>query len=354
MNAIRLSLLLFPLLLAACASAPKPAAVTAEDTVVSGQGRAPSGAGSAIVIENTGPGSVSSSAAIQDSGVSLYAESGSDTIPTDTAEAGASMSAVEATGVSGAVTSHDPDTVPTEAEEDFEALYGSGSASGSVHYDPWERFNREMHGFNNAMDYVLFRPVARGYTRVTPRPVRTGVSNFFSNLKSPVVMVNQLLQGHPAQAGKTLVRFLLNSTLGIGGVLDPASDAKLPPSNADFGQTLGVWGWKSSRYLVLPFFGPRTVRDSFGLAADSVMSPTWYIERDRVRIGTQALGVIDTRAQLLPLDDIRAGAMDDYSLIRDAWMQRRRYLLQNSGRPRADQGVLPDYMNEDVPDQRIP
>ena len=166
----------------------------------------------------------------------------------------------------------------TDAERDFDALYGAQSqeydpvadptlpapAALPTIYDPWERYNRKMHRFNNAVDRVIAKPLARAYVRVVPRPVRLGVSNFFNNLGQPVSAVNALLQGKPKQAAQSLGRFALNTTVGIGGIFDPASDAKLPNRSEDFGQTMGVWGWKRSRYLELPLFGPRTVRDAFG------------------------------------------------------------------------------------------
>src|SRR5690606_16052721 len=112
-----------------------------------------------------------------------------------------------------------------------------------------------------------------------PRPVRLGVTNFFNNLGQPVSALNALLQGRPKHAGQALARFLVNTTLGIDGLFDPASDAGIPYRSEDFGQTLGVWGWKTSRYVELPLFGPRTLRDTFGLVGDAPLSPTWRIER---------------------------------------------------------------------------
>src|SRR5690606_15422422 len=150
-----------------------------------------------------------------------------------------------------------------------------------VAYDPWERYNRKVHHFNRIVDENLARPLAHAYVAAVPRPVRLGVSNFFHNLGQPVSALNALLQGKPKQAGQSLARFVINSTLGIGGIFDPASDAKLPNKSEDFGQTLGVWGWKTSRYVELPLFGPRTVRDSFGLVGDGQLSPIRQVEDDK-------------------------------------------------------------------------
>ena len=163
---------------------------------------------------------------------------------------------------------------------------------------------------------------------VVPQFARTGVSNFFSNLRSPLTVVNQLLQGHADDAWDTLGRFLMNSTFGIGGLFDPASKAMVPKRSEDFGQTLGAWGWRRSRYVELPFFGPRTVRDVFGLAGDIPLSPMRQIEMDKVRIGLQGLQLVDMRAQLMAVDSLRDTAVDEYALTRDAWLQRRNYQIE--------------------------
>jgi phospholipid-binding lipoprotein MlaA len=185
-----------------------------------------------------------------------------------------------------------PASDATAAEDDFATIYGQDEYNAVADptlppgvempksYDPWEKFNRKVHTFNNAVDRTIARPLARGYVKVVPRPVRLGVGNFFSNLGEPITALNSLLQGKPKQAGQSLGRFLLNSTLGIGGIFDPASDAKLPRKNEDFGQTLGVWGWKRSRYVELPLFGPRTIRDVFGLVGDAPLSPIRQVGDD--------------------------------------------------------------------------
>ena len=242
----------------------------------------------------------------------------------------------------------------TQAEQDFDALYGDAygdpnlptPAAASPVYDPWERYNRQMHRFNNAIDRGVARPLARGYVKVVPRPLRLGVSNFFNNLGQPVSAVNALLQGKPKQAGQSLGRFLLNSTLGIGGIFDPASDAKLPNKGEDFGQTLGYWGWKNSRYFELPLFGPRTLRDTFGMVGDAPLSPLRQVESDSTRIPLQGLQLVDVRAQLLATDSFREGAEDDYALVRDAWIQRRDYQIFGD-RMKNQEETLPDYLQDD-------
>ncbi|MCW2067438.1 UNVERIFIED_ORG: phospholipid-binding lipoprotein MlaA [Stenotrophomonas maltophilia] len=238
-------------------------------------------------------------------------------------------------------------------DNDFDALYGTSDNSRSATaYDPWEPFNRKVHGFNNAVDRGIARPLATAYTHVVPRFARTGVSNFFSNLRAPLTITNQLLQGRPADAWDSLGRFLMNSTLGIGGLFDPASKAMVPRRNEDFGQTLGAWGWRRSRYVELPFFGPRTVRDVFGLAGDIPLSPIRRIESDKYRIGLQGLQLVDTRAQLLAIDDLRDTAVDEYALVRDAWMQRRNYQIENDLRGKRERGS--DDANSPIPVDAMP
>lgn len=256
----------------------------------------------------------------------------------------------------------------TEAESDYDALYGVDATSIvdptlpppaelPQAFDPWEPFNRKVHRFNDVVDRTVARPLARFYMAVLPRPVRLGVSNFFSNLAQPLTAVNALLQGKPKQAGQAIGRFALNATLGIGGVFDPASDAKIPHNNEDFGQTLGVWGWKQSRYVELPLFGPRTVRDMFGMASDAPFGLVRQVESDKLRIFLQGLNLVDVRTQLMSVDAMREGAADDYTLVRDAWLQRRHYQIFGDRQFDEDQS-LPEYLRDDtqpaVPVDAIP
>ena len=287
------------------------------------------------------------------------ASADADAAPTGIEPAGETASVDAATPTGGTAT-------PTGEEQDFAAIYGQDydpvadptlppEAQAPVSYDPWEKLNRKVHVFNNAIDRSVARPLARGYVKVVPQPVRNGVNNFFDNLRSPLGMVNLFLQGRPKQAWDTLGRFLINTTFGIGGVFDLASHDGVPRHDADFGQTLGVWGWRNSRYVELPFFGPRTLRDTLALGADSMLSPAHYIEADRIRYSLQGVQLVDTRAQLLPLDAVRAGAADDYALIRDAWTQRRNYQIQQRlGEKRQQDESLPDYLQDPEEMQDVP
>lgn len=229
----------------------------------------------------------------------------------------------------------DPTALPgTQAEDDFAALYGSDAGSTDQargQPDPWERYNRRVHRFNMAVDRSVARPLATTYVKVVPQFARTGVRNFFTNLRSPVTLVNQALQGRGSDAWDTLGRFMINTTVGVGGLFDPASAGQVPKRSEDFGQTLGVWGWRNSRYVELPFFGPRTVRDVVGMGGDMPLSPIRQIDQDVTRIGLQGLQLVDTRVQLMAVDALRDSALDEYAMTRDAWLQRRNYqILQDT------------------------
>jgi len=238
---------------------------------------------------------------------------------------------------------------PTQAEDDFAAIYGSNAdttAPGAPNpIDPWEPFNRRVHHFNNGVDRYVAKPLARGYIAIAPPPVRLGIGNFFNNLGQPVSAVNALLQGHPKQAGQSLARFTVNFTFGVLGFFDPATRIGIPNRSEDFGQTLARWGWKRSRYLELPFFGPRTLRDALGNAAEAPLAPLQQIEEDRVRVFLQGLELVDLRTNLLAADSIRAGAYDDYTLTRDAWLQRRNYQIDSNGND--GDAALPSYLDDD-------
>ncbi|WP_287596772.1 MlaA family lipoprotein [Thermomonas sp.] len=241
------------------------------------------------------------------------------------------------------------------ADEDFAAIYGEDAgANGGDSFaalDPWEPMNRRVHAFNSAIDQGFMRPLARGYVRVVPAPIRAGVSNFFDNLGAPLAFGNLLLQGRPRESVETLGRFLVNTVAGLGGLFDPATKAlKMHRHGADFGRTLARWGWRESRYLELPFLGPRTLRDAVGAVGDTSMAPMTYVEHDRTRVSLEALWLVDVRSALLSLDELRDAAPDEYVLTRDAWLARRRYLVE-ADRSARDEGneSLPAYLMEAEP-----
>jgi phospholipid-binding lipoprotein MlaA len=213
-------------------------------------------------------------------------------------------------------------------------LLGGCATSGNPK-DPIEGFNRAMYGFNEAVDTVLIKPVAQGYDAVLPDPVRTGVTNFFGNIADLFIGVNNLFQGKPDQAASDLGRVLINSTIGILGLFDVATEAGLEKHEEDFGQTFGRWGVGNGAYVVLPIFGPRTVRDTVGLVLDMAADPVANVSSVPTRNTLLGLRLVDARADLLPADKvIEEAALDKYSYVRDGYLQRRRNLVHDGNPPR--------------------
>ena len=190
--------------------------------------------------------------------------------------------------------------------------------------DPWEPFNRNVYQFNRSLDKAIIRPVARGYEAVVPDPVETGVTNFFDNLISLRTILNLGLQGRPADSVRMIARFTMNSVFGLAGFFDVATRSGVPDFDEDFGQTLAVWGWDDSNYLVLPFLGPSTLRDTLGRPVDSYTDVIWREAIDGREYGI-AIDLIQTRANLLPREKQLRDAYDEYLFVRDAWLQNRRY-----------------------------
>ncbi|MFN7834924.1 MAG: VacJ family lipoprotein [Burkholderiaceae bacterium] len=201
--------------------------------------------------------------------------------------------------------------------------------------DPFEGFNRSIETFNYDVDRAVFKPVAKGYQAVIPAPVRGCVSNFFGNIGDIFIGVNNILQGKIKNGVSDLCRFGVNTTVGIVGLFDVASELGLPKHNEDFGQTFGRWGAGPGPYLVLPFFGPSSIRDGVGLVFDTTTNPLQYVvEPSGVRYGLWGLRVIDKRAELLKASDtVDQFALDRYSFIRDAYLARRRTLVYDGNPP---------------------
>jgi phospholipid-binding lipoprotein MlaA len=210
-------------------------------------------------------------------------------------------------------------------------LQTNGLAADRATYDPWERYNRRVYRFNKRVDTAIAKPLATAYARDVPEPVRDGVSRFYTNLGQPVTAVNLLLQGHPVFACKSLGRFAVNTTIGIGGIFDPATRMHIPPYEEDFGQTLGRWGWRQSRYFLLPFLGAGTLRDRLGSIADAPLGPIRYFQPTELRYAAIGLEVVDVRAGILPMDELGTGIDDDYILVREAWSQRRMHQIDDQG-----------------------
>jgi phospholipid-binding lipoprotein MlaA len=222
------------------------------------------------------------------------------------------------------------------------ALAGSGCATtpmpanvGQNPADPWEAMNRRIFAFNDALDEAILKPVATVYRDVVPELLRRGVDNFFGNIGDAWSAINHLLQGKLEIALNTGTRFVVNSTMGLGGILDPASEMRgLTRHSEDFGQTLGRWGIGPGPYIVWPFFGPRTVRDSFGMVAD------WQVGADRIahteagRWSTWALSIVNTRTNLLSASALLdTAALDRYSFLRDAYLAKRLDVIHDGAPP---------------------
>jgi phospholipid-binding lipoprotein MlaA len=220
---------------------------------------------------------------------------------------------------------------PSDPIGDVEGLGLIDEEIGETFYDPLESFNRAMFFFNDKLYFWFFKPVARGYRFVAPEPAREGVKRFFSNLGMPIRFVNSILQLKFHDAGAEISRFVINTTIGLGGVMDPARGLwQLDQKNEDFGQTLGFYGVGGGVYLVIPFFGPSSLRDGIGLAFDTAMDPVSYV------IPTSQLGPVgfggitaykwinETSLQIGQYENVRKDALDPYVYIRDAYYQRRK------------------------------
>jgi phospholipid-binding lipoprotein MlaA len=210
--------------------------------------------------------------------------------------------------------------------------------------DPWEGTNRDLFAAHEAIDQAVLEPVARGYRFITPRFVRTGVTNFLGNLKSPVIFANDVLQAEPRRAGTTVARFGINSTIGILGLFDPASAMGLERHDEDFGQTLAVWGVDSGPYIFVPVLGPTTVRDSTGRLIDMVFDPlNWatFDEVDEARLIRGGLSGLSAREALLdPVDEVRENSPDPYVTFRSTYSLVRESAIRN-GPTSVEQ--LPDF-----------
>jgi len=228
------------------------------------------------------------------------------------------------------------------------ACAGTQSRDTDPENDPWEGFNRKVYAFNDGLDKALVRPVAVGYDFIMPDPFQRGVGNFFRNLDAPVTFLNQILQGKVTQSADTFGRFLINSTIGLLGFFDVATRMGVPFYNEDLGQTLHKWGYEDSRYLMLPFFGPSTVRDGTGRLADSYVHPVGRAIHGRNEWGYYIVRGIDLRARFLSQDAELERAYDPYVLMRDVWLQNRRYQIYDGDPPLEDYDL---YLEEDLPEQ---
>jgi phospholipid-binding lipoprotein MlaA len=225
---------------------------------------------------------------------------------------------------------------------------GCASTAKRTPEDPLEPGNRGVYKFNDALDRAILKPTAKAYDKASPDWLKSGIGNFFTNLSYPFTIVNQVLQGKIKAAGQDTARFLINTTLGWGGVLDVASGAHLPHHDEDLGQTLGVWGVPPGPYLMVPFLGPSSVRDLPSRVVDSVFGPLSWGHPGPAYWVAEAVDVVDTRAQLLPLDAALDRVFDKYGFVRDAYLQQRNYAVHDGNVPEEpiDAGFEPE---EEIP-----
>lgn len=225
----------------------------------------------------------------------------------------------------------------------------SGCATTNNASDPLEDWNRGVQSFNDGFDDYAMKPVAKGYNWIIPEFADQGVSNFFSNINDIAVTINDLLQFKLSQTGMDGSRFLINSTAGVGGLIDVASMIDLPKHHEDFDQTLGVWGVPAGPYLVLPLLGPSSPRGVTGLIGDAAMNPATYVgfsvfpglentAEAAIGVGYYVLNAVDKRADNLATEKVvsEAASVDRYSFIKDAYFQRRNFLVNDGNLPEGD------------------
>lgn len=216
-------------------------------------------------------------------------------------------------------------------------MLGGCATTGDSSDDPWEGYNRKVFAFNDSLDKTIVKPVTKGYQAVTPDVLEQGVSNFFSNIGDLGNSVNSLLQGEVLNSGSDLLRVVINSTVGLAGFVDVATHAGLQKHQEDFGQTFAVWDFGSGPYVVLPFFGPSTLRDSFGLAFDFAADPVTYVDDESLRYQLSGLKLIAKRSDLMKAESVIGDDFyDRYATLRNAYLQHRMVLIHNGNPPRPE------------------
>ncbi len=224
----------------------------------------------------------------------------------------------------------------------FVAALACNAGAADETSDPLEGMNRRIQSFNDGADRWVLKPVAKGYNAVTPRFIRRCIGNFFVNITYPIVVVNQFLQGKWREGATDTARFVMNSTVGVAGLFDPATNVGIKLHDEDFGQTFARWGIGSGPYLVIPFLGPSTIRDGIGSAAGYVANPTHYVIDDETTVyALTALNAIQVRAGLISAEQLISG--DRYLFFRDAYLQRREYLIKD--------GQVKDEFMDDEPEE---
>ncbi len=213
--------------------------------------------------------------------------------------------------------------------------------------DPWEPLNRGIYAVNDGLDTITLKPLAKGYKAITPGFVRRGISNFFANLRTPMNIINNLLQGKGRDALSDTARLVMNSTVGVGGLFDPATSAGLEEHNEDFGQTLAKWGVPNGPYVMVPIFGPRTLRDLIALPFDIFLDPLFHYENSSIRDKLWILQGIHLRAKLLVAESTINNSFDPYITIREAYLQNREFHIYDGDPPVDDENDLFDEFFEE-------
>ena len=231
-------------------------------------------------------------------------------------------------------------------------LGASGCASlppgDPVAHDPWEKMNRSLYSFNDAVDRVSLKPIAKGYKKVLPEPVRDGITNFGQNLGAPRNAINNFLQGKPSRGFSELARFVVNSTVGLGGLIDIASASGVEAHQEDFGQTAAVWGVPPGPYVMVPFVGPQTLRDVILMPANVELDVLHHVDESSVRDRLWILRSIDLRHRVLSLEDLLADSADPYITLRESYLQNREFEIYDGDPPmEEDDDFYDDFLDED-------
>ena len=216
-----------------------------------------------------------------------------------------------------------------------------------VEYDPWEPANRSIYRLNDVLDRAITKPVARGYRAVLPEPVRQGVTNFSRNLLSPLSAVNNYLQGKPRDGTGELLRFIVNSSIGIGGIIDIAAMNGVEAHPEDFGQTAAVWGVPAGPFVTVPFLGPQTLRDALLLPLDLQLDPLYHYDVASVRDRLYVLRLINLRANLLPLEDLLKDSADPYVTLRESYLQNREFAVFDGNPPSDEDEFFDEFLEEE-------
>ena len=228
-------------------------------------------------------------------------------------------------------------------------LLGGCAATGQTPSDPYENSNRKVYGFNDAFDRATLKPVSKGYRKVIPRPARSGVTNFFDNLVTPRSSLNNFLQGKPGKGFSELARFIVNSSVGVGGLIDVASRTDIPRHYEDFSQTFAVWGLDSGPYIYLPFLGPHTLSDVLARPLDAAADPLNYYTVTSYKDKLRVLSIIDIRARLLAAEGFIEDSEDPYVAIREAYLQNREYNIYDGNPPTSDEddALFDEFFEDD-------